>query len=84
MREHRFTERQIEAALYDQLVKTERDEDDHDAFRINGPDFSGSISTLDKYGAWRNELREAQVHMKNLPLLDAIESTDPDDQDEVE
>jgi hypothetical protein len=84
VREFRFAERQIEAAIHEQLSRTERDEDDHDAFRINGPDFSGSISTMDRYGTWRPDLREMHAHVARLPLEQAIDDAGTDEGEDEE
>lgn len=84
VREFRFAERQIEAAIHEQLSRTERDDDDHDAFRINGPDFSGSISTMDRFGAWKPELREMHAHVAKLPLEQAIADADSSDGEDSE
>lgn len=79
VREFRFNERQIEAAIFDQLCRTERDPDDHDAYRILGPDFSGSIRAFDKYGAWEPSLREMHAHVAKLPLEQAIDDAGTDE-----
>jgi hypothetical protein len=81
VREQCFTERQLQAAVHEQLCRTERDEDDHDAFRIAGPDFSGSIRTLDRFGAWRDDLREAAAHIRLLPLDEALTEADGEESD---
>jgi|SRR5579859_1854873 len=82
VREHRFTERQIEAAIHEQLCKTDVDPDDPDAYRLLGPDFSGSIRTLDVYGAWRSDLRELRAHVAKLPLEEAIDQADESEADD--
>jgi hypothetical protein len=80
VREARFTAEQIEACLYDQLTRTDVDPEDHDAYRIIGPDFVGSIRTLQRFGVWNADLREAAAHIQQLPLVQ-IETEDTDDGD---
>jgi hypothetical protein len=80
--DYRFSELQIEAAVHECLCRTQRDEDDHDAFRIAGPDFSGSIRTLDRFGTWRPDLREAAAHIRLLPLDEALTEADGDQDDD--
>jgi hypothetical protein len=84
IRAHHFTERQIEAALFDRLSRTERDPDNHDAYRVNGPDFAGNIATFDKYGDWEPSVREAHAHMLATPLEEAIDQADAEDRDDGE
>jgi hypothetical protein len=81
VRDFKFTPHQIEAAIHECLSRTARDEDNHDAFRIAGPDFQGSIRTLDRYGTWRPDLREMRAHVAKLPMEEAIEEANDDADD---
>ncbi len=84
IREAQFTEQQIEACIYRELCKTAVDPDDNDAYRINGPDFSGFVRELDKFGAWSADLREVAAHARLLPLDQALAETDADAGDDGE
>jgi hypothetical protein len=86
IREAKFSDRQIEAALYRELCKTERDPDDHSAYRLVGPDFSGFVREWDRFGPWNPDLREMHAHAARVPVEDvaAAESEEVDDQGEGE
>ncbi len=82
VREAKFTPEQIEACLYDQLCRTDVDPDDHDAYRIIGPDFVGSIRTLQRFGVWNADLREAAARIQQLPLVQLDEEDADEDASE--
>ena len=82
VRDAKFTPEQIEACLYDQLCRTDVDPEDHDAYRIVGPDFVGSIRTLRRFGIWNADLREAAAHIQQLPLVQVEPETEDDGDDE--
>lgn len=86
VRTAKFADEQIEACVYSQLVQTDVDPDDHDAYRIVGQDFGGSVRELAKFGAWNQDLREMQAHVAKLPPVEQDAEADDDDEadDEAE
>jgi hypothetical protein len=79
VRAAKFTESQIEACLHERLCMTERDPDDHDAYRILSPDFAGAVRTLDRFGPWNPALREMRAHVDRLPPAPVDEADTDDD-----
>ena len=54
-----FSQMQVEASLYRQLLKTTTDERDHSAFKLRAPDFGGFIREIERYGLWNQSLVQA-------------------------
>jgi hypothetical protein len=79
VREAKFTDQQISAQIHEQLCRTSMDPDDHDAYRIDALDFSGSIRTFDKFGAYKPEVREAHAHMALVPVDQEPEADEASD-----
>jgi hypothetical protein len=61
---------QIEAALYRQLLKTDYDPEDDDAYRVRGPDFVGFIAEIERYGLWSKNLLDAGSVMRQARIPD--------------
>jgi hypothetical protein len=89
IREAKFTPEQIEACLFSQLCKTDVDPEDHDAYRLIGPDFVGFVREIDRFGLWHPGHRELGAHIKQGNLLDQLDLLDSQqgplgEQDDVE
>jgi hypothetical protein len=70
VRDAKFEPRQIEAQIFSLLCRTDVDPDDHDAYRLVGPDFVGFVLEIERFGAWSADLREAAARIQQLPLVE--------------
>lgn len=75
VRELHLEPEKVRAAVLHELCKAAVDPDDHDAFRVVGPDAEVFALELQTVGLWSLDLREMGANVKQLGLL---ESLDPD------
>ncbi|MCC6315399.1 MAG: hypothetical protein IT337_15450 [Thermomicrobiales bacterium] len=64
----RLTNRQLEAAVYHELLKIAFDEE-KEKYELQRPDFAGFAAEIERYGAWRDGLVQAQAAFRQGALF---------------
>lgn len=83
-RDLHLSPRQIEAAVFHQLLHADTNPEDDDQLRIRGHSFEGFVEELDEFGVWLPDLREMAAHVQALPLDVALAAAADQDDDEGE
>jgi len=72
-RDLKLTPEQIRAAVLHELCKAAVDPDDHDSYRVVGPDAEIFALELRLCGLWSLDLREVGANIKQLGLLEGLD-----------